>query len=176
MWSLIAKILGFLLLATMVNGQHFPMHTQTTNHLQLNNPAYAGFSGKINGLILSRLQWTQVDGAPTTTFLNLDGALVNKSMGWGFSILNDEIGPLNTLQVMGSYSYRIKAFNGELSFGLQAGAINQNNNWSAIETIEENDPAFANDVSSQLLPQVGFGMYWQNRRLSIGLGAPWLLK
>jgi len=176
MWSSIAKIVLILVCVSPVLGQQYPMHTQTTNNLPLINPAYAGFADQFNGTILNRTQWTSIDGAPNTQFLNFNGTLGGKEMGWGAQLVNDEIGPAKALQFFGSYSYRIALKSSKLSFGLQAGAQYDQYNWSEISTTEANDPAFAGENYQTLSPQFGFGAYWESKSLSIGLSIPWILE
>lgn len=166
----------FLFCTLPVVAQQYPMHTQTTNNLSLINPAYAGFADQLNGTILSRTQWTSIEGAPNTQFLNFNGAIADKDMGWGAQLVNDAIGPARALQFFGSYSYRINLNTSKLSFGLQAGAQYDQYSWSEVTTTDPNDPAFAEDNYQTIRPQVGFGAYWESKKLSAGIAIPWILE
>ncbi len=176
MWASIGRILFFVLLANVAWAQYFPMNTQTTNNLQFSNPAYAGFSGKFNGFILSRNQWVGMDGAPNTQFFYVDGALQQKKMGWGLGIMNDAIGFQNFQQISASYSYRINLKSGKLSMGLNGGILHQGIEGKLLQLENENDPSFNNSQYSLFRPQFGFGLYYENQKLAIGVGVPWLLK
>jgi type IX secretion system PorP/SprF family membrane protein len=151
------------------------MHTQVTNNLQLNNPAYAGFSGKLNGFLTSRHQWVGMEGAPNTQFLYLNGAPKDQNFGWGFGIMNDQIGFLNFSQISASYSYRIKLGSGQLSMGLQGGFLNQRFDPSLLNLDNLIDPSFDEQNTNLWRPQFGFGLYYETRKLALGVSAPWLL-
>src|SRR6185436_18591226 len=56
------------------------------------NPAYAGTHDYVTSSLLHRAQWVQVEGAPRTSMIAIDGPLMNKSMGLGLSIVHDQIG------------------------------------------------------------------------------------
>lgn len=176
MWSSIVRSILLLLCTLPAMAQQYPMHTQTTNNLPLINPAYAGFADKLNGTILSRTQWTSIEGAPNTQFLNFNGALGDRNMGWGAQLVNDAIGPARALQFFASYSYRINFNRSKLSFGLQAGGQYDQYNWSEVSTTDPNDPAFAEDNYQTMNPQAGFGLYWESPKLSAGISVPLILE
>ena len=57
------------------------------------NPAYAGARDILSAIVLSRQQWVGIDGAPKTNCLSLHGPVINKNIGVGLTITNDEMGP-----------------------------------------------------------------------------------
>ncbi|MFY0674693.1 MAG: PorP/SprF family type IX secretion system membrane protein [Bacteroidia bacterium] len=176
MWVSIGRIIILLFLVNTAFAQYFPMHTQVTNNLQLNNPAYAGFSGKLNGFLMSRHQWVGMEGEPNTQFLYLNGAPKDRNMGWGLGIMNDQIGYLNFSQVSASYSYRIKLGIGQLSMGLQGGFLNQRIDPTLLNLDNTVDDSFDEQNLNLWRPQFGFGFYYESRKLALGVAVPWLLK
>ena len=67
---------------------------------------------------LHRSQWTQFDGAPTTSIVAVDGALRNNSLGIGLLMIQDQIGLNTQSDVSVNVAYRVRLGAGKLAFGL----------------------------------------------------------
>ncbi len=103
------------------------------NHYSFNpvyfNPAWAGVEDQAFAAAHHRTQWAGYDatldpgGAPTTQLLSIVVPIQGKLSGLGLSIVNDQTGPLNSVQarmaIATSFSFR----KGEISFGIMP-AIN----------------------------------------------------
>ena len=63
------------------------------------NPAYAGSREVLSAVLVHRSQWIGLEGAPETQVLAINTPLKNKKMGVGFQVVNDKIGPKNTLNI-----------------------------------------------------------------------------
>ena len=85
-------ILVFLLSATFMRAQQDPQYTQYMYNTMSVNPAYAGSRGQLSIAALYRSQWVGLDGAPKTQTLNLHSPIRNSKLGYGISIVNDNIG------------------------------------------------------------------------------------
>jgi type IX secretion system PorP/SprF family membrane protein len=113
MRKLIIKSLGILVLAVLVTAsqtqaQQLPQYTQYIfNGLHI-NPGYAGY--KNDGYFQStyRDQWAGFPGAPKTFTVTGDLSANEGSMGFGFSLLSDRLGPTQTNSITATYAYRVQ--------------------------------------------------------------------
>ena len=170
-------VIIFLLLnfSAALKAQQQPMFSHyLVNGLAI-NPAYAGSREAISGVLTYRNQWTQIEGAPVTQTLGVHGPTLNKKVGLGLNIVNDVIGISKNFSLVTSYSYRIKLSKGYLRLGLQAGIFNYRNNWSEIVTTDEADAAFSGGDESLWKPNLGAGVYWNNKKFFAGFSIPILM-
>ncbi len=154
----------FVFLGHLCVAQQDPNYTQYMFNPLNYNPAYAGNKAILSAALVYRLQWVNIDGAPSTQTFSIHSPLKNKKMGVGFEIINDEIGPRNTLGVMGSYAYRIrinKVSKGQLGFGLKAGIIRNNYDWSQVNFKDVNTTSPEQEqTQNSTVPNFDFGLYY----------------
>jgi type IX secretion system PorP/SprF family membrane protein len=137
------------------------------------NPAYAGSHGYVSGSLLHRAQWLQVDGAPRTSMLAVDGPLLGTNMALGFSLVHDRIGVSRDMDMAAHYAYHLRLNeSSRLSFGLRAGLSLYSANLSELVYWDQNDQVFAGDIRNAPVGRFGFGMYWYDRTSFIGLSIP----
>ena len=108
----------------IVHGQQDAQYTQYMFNTLSVNPAYAGSRGQLSIAGLYRSQWVGLEGSPTTQTLNVHSPIQNSRVGYGFSIVNDEIGDgvVQETYFDAVVSYTIDvARDAKLSFGLKAG-------------------------------------------------------
>ena len=155
-------------------GQQDALYSQYMFNPLVLNPAYAGSREALSMVLLHRSQWWGFDGAPSTqTFSahtplillgNKSGkrkrsrALENKKIGVGLNLINDNIGPGNSLGIFGSGAYRLAIGEGKLSMGLKAGFFKYSIDWNAIE-YEVPSPYISNK-DTRILPSFDFGLYY----------------
>lgn len=151
--------------------QHSSIYSQYIFNALVINPAYAGSQNALDVTALYRNQWLGIDGAPRTISFAAHSPLRNTHHNIGLSFVNDQFGITKHNKINAVYSYKIKLSKGFLSLGLQAGADFTQQNWSLIRTVRTDDPAF-NYSQNYVLPQAGFGLYYQARRFFAGLSAP----
>lgn len=97
------------------------------------NPAYAGAREAIAIVMDMRKQWVSFPGAPTTIDLTVHSPILNNKVGVGLNILSDQIGARSVTGVYGNFAYIAKLNNRlKLSFGLRAGYLNYNYNYSKV--------------------------------------------
>ncbi|MGQ7868135.1 PorP/SprF family type IX secretion system membrane protein [Sunxiuqinia sp. sy24] len=157
--------------------QQDPMYTQYMNNILSVNPAYAGSGDVLSLMVMSRNQWVALDGAPATQSFVMHSPITKHHMGLGFSLLKDQLGPVNQTGAYADYSYSIDFAHGRyLSFGLKAGVNFFEANLSDLETVDPNDPVFANDISRNFLPNVGVGLYYHSERGIVGFSIPKLIQ
>lgn len=114
-------IMAFLL-AGELSAQQLPQFSQYMfNGLHV-NPAYAGYKGEHYIQSTYRNQWAGLPGAPTTFTVTADLSANEGLMGFGATILSDEMGPARTNSGLLSYAYRIQTGQASfLGFGISAG-------------------------------------------------------
>lgn len=142
------------------------------------NPAYAGAKDHMSVTLLHRDQWWGIEGAPKTQSFTIHSPLEGDRVGLGLSVINDEIGPINTLSAMGSYAYRMQLGQGKLCLGVQAGVLNWRADFNKLTIENQTDPAFFDDMTPNMwLPNVGAGIhYYIANKFYVGAAAPHLLQ
>lgn len=123
----IGIVLILLLHAGSVFGQQDAQFTQYMFNGLFYNPAMAGKEGGYRFSALHRSQWLNYTtnsgqgGAPITQLITAEGRLEGKNIGYGLSIVNDQIGPVDNLEINLKASYHKKLNRATLSFGGYAG-------------------------------------------------------
>lgn len=169
----IASAVLFALIGTASHGQQEVMISQYMFNGLVLNPAYAGSHGYLSTSLLHRAQWMQVEGAPRTSMLALDGPVLNNKMGLGFTMVHDQIGVSRDLDMAGHYAYHLKLNNAsKLSFGLRAGLSVYSAQLTDLLYWDPSDQVFQNDISNQVVGKFGFGVYWYDRTAFVGLSVP----
>ena len=83
----LAFVVLFVNVCSILYAQTEPMYSQYMNNLLVVNPAYAG-NREVMGLnFFQRNQWTNIEGAPTTSSMSIDNVFNNKRAGWGCNYL-----------------------------------------------------------------------------------------
>ena len=165
----------------MAWGSAFAQQEAMYTHYMYNtlavNPAYAGTRGALTVTALHRSQWVGFEGAPNTQTLTLHTPLRNKKIGIGVSVINDVIGPDRNTGFYVDYSYKLRINkDAQLALGLKAGLSLLKSNLAMLDLDDSNDPVFNNDITSKLLPNFGFGMYYYTDKYYVGLSIPRLLE
>lgn len=141
------------------------------------NPAYAGSRDALTVTALHRSQWVSFPGAPITQTVTAHMPIVNNKMGLGMSLMHDKIGPTRNVGVFIDFAYRIQiGQKGKLAFGLKGGTALMANNLSELSTTDQGDQSFAQNITSQFLPNFGAGIYYQLPRFYVGFSTPRLLE
>ena len=168
----ICKIVLYLLLPLSASGQLTPV----TDHYILNpltiNPAYAGSRGALNIAAFYRRQWIGMPGAPETVTFSADAPLFDAKLGLGLIIVSDKVGVTKGNSFNSNYSYKINIGNGSLSFGLGAGVIATNTNWSRLVVLDPGDEFALTGSRVYVVPDFSFGVYYTNLKYFAGFSIP----
>jgi len=168
--------LAAVALTGTATAQQDAMFTHYMNNTLAVNPAYAGTRNALTITGLHRSQWVGFDGAPVTQTLTVHTPL-NRKMGLGLSVVNDKIGPVNTSGAFADYAYYLKLDDkSQLSLGVSAGLNFMKADLAGLTIIDPNDASFKENISSKLLPNFGFGMYYRRPKFYAGLSVPKLLE
>ena len=110
MMSLKRILVICLMLASSFDGkaQQDAMFSHYMFNTQSINPGYVGSREVLSILSVIRSQWINFDGAPNTQTLSLNSPLFNDQLGFGFSILNDKIGPIKSTAFSVDLAYHLQ--------------------------------------------------------------------
>ena len=161
-----------------VSAQQDAQYTQYMFNTMSVNPAYAGSRGQLSIAALYRAQWVGLDGAPTSQTLNLHSPIRNSKLGYGISIVNDEIGDGTVQETYfdGVLSYTIDvSAEGKLSFGLKFGGNLLNLDFNKLRNFDS-EPVNSDNIENRFSPNFGLGLYYHSNKFYAGLSAPNLLQ
>jgi type IX secretion system PorP/SprF family membrane protein len=169
---------GLLLICGTVVAQQDAQYTQYMFNTMSVNPAYAGSRGQLSIGALYRSQWVGLEGAPKTQTLNIQSPIRNSKLGYGVSIVNDQIGDgvvqETYFDAVISYTIDVSA-EGKLSFGLKAGGNLLNLDFTQLRNFDA-EPVNSDNIENRFSPNVGVGLYYHAERFYAGLSAPNLLQ
>ncbi len=168
----------FLLLVFGVKGQQDAQFTQYMFNTMSVNPAYAGSRGQLSAAALYRSQWVGLAGAPETFTLNLHSPIRNSRLGYGVSVVKDDIGDgvvsETYLDALLSYTIDV-SLDGKLSFGLKVGANLLNLDFSKLRNFDL-EPVDVDNVENNFSPNFGIGIYYHTDKFYAGFSAPNLVE
>jgi type IX secretion system PorP/SprF family membrane protein len=171
----IITLFTLLFMAQLASAQQDPMFTKYMFNSLIFNPAYAGSNDHMTINALHRTQWWGIEGAPTTQSLTVHTPMRNDRVGIGFSVVNDAIGPTNTLTANVAYSYRIPVGKAKLCIGVQGGMYNWRADWAKVRIQDVSDDAFR-DNPNIIKPNLGAGIYYYSKYFYTGLGVPRIIE
>lgn len=162
--------------ALQLSAQQDPQFTQNMFNRLATNPGFAGSTGSICATILSREQWLGFEGNPRTNLFSAQGNFKIRQqhqMGAGLTIIQDKIGPIQSLNVKAAISYHYRLGQGVLAGGLELGIFNQsiNNDWRTSEGNFDGteDSSIPNDQVGATKFDLGLGFYYYTKELYVGL-------
>jgi len=176
--SFLAPLLLVFIFLESVSAQQDAQYTQYMFNTMSVNPAYAGSRGQLSIAALYRSQWVGLDGAPKSQTLNLHSPIRNSQLGYGISIVNDEIGDgvVQETYFDAVLSYTVDvSLEGKLSFGLKAGGNLLNLDFQGLRNFDV-EPVSADNIENKFSPNVGVGIYYHTNAFYAGLSAPNLLQ
>ncbi len=161
---------------TQTYAQQEAMFTHYSFNTLAVNSGYAGSRDALTVTGLHRSQWVTFPGSPQTQTLTAHAPIMNEKIGLGLSILNDKIGPTQQTAFYADFAYKIPLGKGKLAFGLKGGANMFKADVNQLETDQQGDPKFQQNIQSQFLPNFGFGLYYSTPKYYLGLSTPRLLE
>lgn len=173
--------IALLFAITAIGGAYAQQDAQYTQYMfntMSVNPAYAGSRGQLSIAALYRSQWVGLDGAPKTQTLNLHSPIRNSRLGYGISVVNDDIGDgvVQETYFDAVISYTIDvSMDAKFSFGLKAGGSLLNLDFSGLNNFD-NEPISGENIENKFSPNFGLGLYYHTNVFYAGLSAPNLLE
>jgi type IX secretion system PorP/SprF family membrane protein len=151
-----------------VKAQQAPIFTNYQNSFAYANPGFAGLSEGINALGLYRMQWAgfkDTDGneiAPTTFLLSGDMPIRVLRGGVEFSLMQDQIGFENNVNVGLGYSYHLDLGGSTLGIGLSGTLLNRTVDFGQLHPNQEGDPLISGlGEESAMMFDFNVGLFWQ---------------
>ena len=172
--SLLVTVLIVLSVCTEVYAQQDAEYTQYMYNTMSVNPAYAGSRGQLSIAGLYRSQWVGLEGAPKTQTLNLHSPIRNSRLGYGISIINDNIGDgvVQETQLDAVLSYTVDvSLEGKLSFGLKLGGNMLSLDFNGLNNFDSENIQGEN-IDNKFSPNFGVGVYYHTNKFYAGLSAP----
>lgn len=164
-----------LLFSNIILAQQDPLFTQYTYNKLLVNPAYAGSKDGLNINIVNRNQWIGISGAPNTLTMSAHTAVKENRVGLGLSIIRDAIGPTVSNGFLGTYAYHLISEKAKISFGIQAGLLYHDFNWTEMN-LRDQDYLFDPTNVRRVIPDVNVGYYYQTEKFFAGISSKHLLE
>jgi len=155
--------------------QQDPQFSQYMYNRLFTNPGYAGSNDGICGNLIGRYQWAGFDGAPKTIVLGVDATITKIHGGVGLVVMEDKIGFQNTIAARVAYAYRMNVGSGKLGIGVDVGIISSSMNGNEFVAIQPGDPQIPTGKSSDLVPDLGAGVYYNTDKLYFGVSGAHLL-
>ena len=172
--SLLATVLMLFSLFAGLYAQQDAQYTQYMYNTMSVNPAYAGSRGQLSAAALYRSQWVGLEGAPKTQTLNLHSPIRNSRLGYGISIVNDNIGDgvVQETQFDAVLSYTVDvALDAKLSFGLKVGGNMLSLDFNGLNNFDSENIQGEN-IDNKFSPNFGVGVYYHTDKFYAGLSAP----
>lgn len=147
--------------------QQDPRSTIFWNQYMYTNPAMTGAVYKHHANAQWRNQWTKINGAPTTLWLNYALKLDSINSGVGVSYEYDVIGVNRQHTALASYAYHIPIKKMFLSLGISAGIVNISFNNKYFVFNDPNDPVIPS--SNQTFFRGDFGIALHGEKWNAGV-------
>jgi type IX secretion system PorP/SprF family membrane protein len=166
----------FLALVSAASAQQLHFMSQYLQHNPMYNPAAAGFSEKNMLGVSYRSMWSSFPGNPTTSMIYGDFELKKMTSGISTYLYRDQTGPTSRTGVQLGYSYHIKARNEKSRFGigLELRGLQYAIDKSKLTDLG-NDPVLGG-AESKFAFDAGAGVYWTNKKLSVGAAVSQLIE
>jgi type IX secretion system PorP/SprF family membrane protein len=171
--------LGFLLIlffsAGYVQAQQDAQFTQYMFNGMFYNPAFAGKEGGYRFSALHRSQWAGYTtsagngGAPMTQLISAEGRLDSKNIGYGLSIVNDQIGATGNLEVNLKASYHKKVRRGTFSVGGYAGMFSSSLDYGELVVVNPEPNLPQSGKEGHIALDFGAGILYDQTNFYLGL-------
>jgi len=160
----------WLLCGITIQAQQEPNFTLYNFNLNIINPAYASVKKHAEVSLSYRSQWTGIPYAPNTSVLSFVSP-IHKNMGFGLSVVNDEVFISNKTDASFDLAYQIR-FTKDLyiHLGLKASASFIDLNLLRAGA-PDRDMLFSKN-ESYVVPTVGAGIYVAHPKYYISLSTP----
>lgn len=177
----------FLAISLKSNGQQTPQFSQFIQNPFVINPAITGAEEYSEINVTHRSQWTNFEGAPTTSSLTFNTPIrnlrnksllhrdPNRKQGLGLIAYNDEAGPIEINLFAASYAYHLKVSRKWfVSAGTFIGASQFNFDDSNVVLIDNQNDILIQDISKTNF-DLSFGVYAYSNDLFVGVSANQIL-
>jgi type IX secretion system PorP/SprF family membrane protein len=146
-------------------------------HTPFINPASIINNQDINGAFGFRAQWLGIEGAPRTTFFDVNMPFETANAAAGLTIINDAIGVTNITNIGATYAYKLKLEHKKwLAFGITPSVVLFQRDYGKVALDEDTDPLFSNTATPNFaMMNFRFGAYYYTSKFFLGFAVPNLL-
>jgi type IX secretion system PorP/SprF family membrane protein len=169
-------IAAFSCLTLAGYAQQIPLYSNYFFTPYIYNPAMSGSEGVTSLTFLHRRQWSDVQGAPETSALGLNGSLNEQKVGWSVYAFSDVTDIVRRMGAYGNYAYNLRlSDNATLSFGLGAGYIRNDIDVSSVRVQDGAEPIIAISNDNRGSFDLNTGVNLQISDFSLGFAVPQIL-
>jgi type IX secretion system PorP/SprF family membrane protein len=160
-----------------IQAQQDAQFTQYMFNGMFYNPAFAGKESGYRFSVLHRSQWANYTtssgqgGAPVTQLITAEGRLDSKNIGYGLTIVNDQIGATGNLEVNLQGSYQKKINRATLSFGGYVGMFSSSLDYGELIVINPEPNLPSSGKESQMAVDFGAGLLYDRGKYYLGLSS-----
>lgn len=144
------------------------------SHYMLNpiyqHPGWAGVESESFASTMVRSQWTGYNpsfdpagGAPSTQFVNLFVAARGVIDGFGVSLINDNLGPLNNIYASFPIAKKFELGYSSLTIGVSPGLISQTQRFDELRFVDPSDPLNVGTRQTNIDFNLGAGIVYKSR-------------
>lgn len=170
---ILAVVLGFTISA---KAQQIPLYSNYFFTPFIYNPALSGSDGVTSLTLLHRRQWSDVQGAPETSALALNGSLNEEKVGWSIYAFNDVTDIVRRMGVYGNYAYNVRlSDNATISLGLGFGYLRNDIDVASVRVENGAEPILAISNSDRGAFDLNTGVNLKIADFSLGFAVPQLL-
>jgi type IX secretion system PorP/SprF family membrane protein len=170
-----AGFLFLLLVSEAGYGQQDPQFTQYLYAGNFFNPALVGKSDGLQFSVFHRSQWqgylapSGSGNPPTTQLITFQNRLKNKNVGYGLTVVNDQLGAISNLEINLQGSYHKKIQRTQLSFGGYLGVSNSTLDFEELQFVNPEPNLPLTGTESQMALDMGAGLVIDRENLYVGL-------
>ncbi len=153
----------------------YPLYSQYLMDGLVINPAYAGSRDALSMSLLVRKRMLGFAGESSMQSFTAHAPMKKERIALGVSVNHLTYGITTQNSFFGYYAFQIRGNSGLWSLGIKGGVDMTTSDYSGIVTVQPGDPAFSTATESSILPNVGAGIYYSNKKFFAGLAVPALL-
>jgi type IX secretion system PorP/SprF family membrane protein len=163
--------------AGSIQAQQDAQFTQYMFNGMFYNPAMVGRESGYRFSVLHRSQWANYTtssgqgGAPVTQFITAEGRLDSKNIGYGLTIVNDQIGATGNLEINLQGSYQKKVKRATVSFGGYVGMFSSSLDYGEIVVVNPEPNLPQSGKESQMALDFGAGILLDRGNYYLGLSS-----
>lgn len=171
--NIVLFVFGFASYSALAQQEaQFTQYMYNTSTL---NPAYAGSRGGLTLYGQHRSQWVGLEGAPKTTSLTLNAPINYTKLGYGVSLISDNLGAMsdNTIAIDLSYTIDV-SYDYKLALGIKASGNFLNVDYDKLTIYDPTEGT--ENISNHFSPNFGAGAYLYSDKTYFGLSVPYMLQ
>ena len=175
MKKLLITLVLFCAAFQVLKAQQLPLYSQYFFNRYGFNPAYAGNQNYIDSRFTHRNHLMGLPGAPVTQLVTASMPIQKYYIGTGIKFMYDQLGVSNNFALSGAANYYIGFGEGKLSAGIEIGMAGMQVRWEDLNPVEIGDNALPMQNKSIIVPDAGFGLFYNTETWYVGYSIQQLL-